>query len=704
MISTRAATLNEFEHDFNNVPSREVLVAGTKEQAAYRPYTLRRSVVIALVLVLVGLAISIEALLAVSTKQGGLPTPARNVFTGVSPRFLAAFLPTLAVAGLVLVWQSSDRSYRELQPYISLARGDVTAAEGLLANYSGLSPYKTIKNALRFQHYLILVSTATTLLGNFIQPLAGSILQVSQLPQTTNGLFVRTTKTVGLVPDVDSLNAFLAAAGFAEAAVFHHLPDPPFIHRGWSIAEFEVPSAQLNSTLTLNTSAIQTSTNCVAGQTSAITSPGSTIVTLQASSSTGCSASVRFDSQSASTQYGSLPADNCGSSDPRFQPVAFFFFHAANSQSATVFCNPTIKALNVMAKIDLNNNSVIQVDTLGDLATSNNVTGEPLNGQAFNGVVFPPSNDTFVLARAISIGAGVAGSIFRFASQLSGGIQATFDDENGFLSLTEQVYTQHLSLSAKSVYFVDGVSDTAASMTSLVPRLWIDPAPAHILSVIFILVAFSALSIHIVHSRQRRRFYLAATPGSIAHIVSMTAHARFGQKLYPYDDDKTLARKLAGLSFSLDPRTGAIIADRPSYVGEERQITPYDVFSTDSTRTRSSAYTRRGTALSSSRSLLSSQDTSSRVDKATSETKISEEPHSRDADEYLPPTTIELPPLTPMGSSLLEESEETELLSPVRATESDRQNLSFLVQNTSPVDLPLYSEGPNPPTIHGSKR
>lgn len=99
-------------------------------------------------------------------------------------------------------------------------------------------------------------------------------------------------------------------------------------------------------------------------------------------------------------------------------------------------------------------------------------------------IKFPPSNDTFVQARATSISAGVSGAIFRFAAQLQGGVQDTFD--NGFLPITEKVFvcsiptlfrtrltglqTQHLSISAKSIYFVKAPSTVPASMVSLVPR------------------------------------------------------------------------------------------------------------------------------------------------------------------------------------------------------------------------------------------
>ena len=64
--------------------------------------------------------------------------------------------------------------------------------------------------------------------------------------------------SIGLIQDVRSLNAFLAAAGvrcsldlfvasltrvsmqFTEAAAFQQLPDPPFVLDGWATAPFQV--------------------------------------------------------------------------------------------------------------------------------------------------------------------------------------------------------------------------------------------------------------------------------------------------------------------------------------------------------------------------------------------------------------------------------------------------------------------------------
>ncbi|KAJ6623480.1 hypothetical protein B0H10DRAFT_1786175 [Mycena sp. CBHHK59/15] len=518
-----------------------------------------------IVLSLIGLAIGLEVALALSTKYHGFPTPTRNVFMGFSPRFLTVcFFSTLLVAGLLIIWQSSDRSYRELQPYIALAKGNVTAAEGLLANYVSCHVY-CIPQLMRSHQA--------------VRPEVSYLKQTTVILSLTKhvGIFVQSTNTLGLALDVDQLTAFSAAAGFAEAAVFHGLPDPPFIRGGWSISEFEFPAwSVLNGTLSVNTTAVQTNASCEVPTAFQLSTPGTTDFTIQASSAAGCNASVTFDPETSSNmQYGVVSVAGCGATEVQFQPVMFWFFHRKSDdiltpQGASVFCTPTIRAYNVIADVDLNNGSIIRVTQLDNVTTPNNVTGSPLNGQAFNSLKFPPSNDSIVQARAISISAGVSGAIFRFASQLWGDVQSTFDDPNGFLAITSKVYTQHLSISAKSIYFVAATSQSPAKLGSLVPRLWIDAFPTHALAVVLTLIALSALSLHIAHSRQRRRFFLAASPGSIAHIVAMTAHARFGEQLYPYDDDETLARKLAGLQFGLDPRTGAVVADRD--VGS---VTPY---------------------------------------------------------------------------------------------------------------------------------
>ncbi|KAG5640859.1 hypothetical protein DXG03_006811 [Asterophora parasitica] len=87
------------------------------------------------------------------------------------------------------------------------------------------------------------------------------------------------------------------------------------------------------------------------------------------------------------------------------------------------------------------------------------------------------------------------------------------------------------------------------------------PLPAHLLGVFLITIGAIGLVVYMLHQRDRKKLLLTTPPGSIASITSRTAHSGFGQLLLPYDDESALERKLSGLRFRLDRRTGAIIAD-----------------------------------------------------------------------------------------------------------------------------------------------
>ena len=59
-------------------------------------------------------------------------------------------------------------------------------------------------------------------------------------------------------------------------------------------------------------------------------------------------------------------------------------------------------------------------------------------------------------------------------------------------------------------------------------------------------------------------------PGAIAAVVALTARSGFGELLLPYDDEKTIRRKLRGVHFGLDKQTGAILA------GDDRTLAGFD--------------------------------------------------------------------------------------------------------------------------------
>ncbi|KAA1470826.1 hypothetical protein DENSPDRAFT_836724 [Dentipellis sp. KUC8613] len=534
----------------------------------YEPWLLKLWVVITGSMLMMGIAIALEIALQISQDRGGISVPQKNVFSFASTQFLTSFFPTLLMIPLVYLIQTCDWNVRWWQPYVLLSTGNRRAEETLLLDYVALNRFTILFNAYKFKHTLIMFSTFAALGAFVLQPLAGSLFSVRQLPSTHDST-ADSIRVIGLSPDAWDLNAFASSAGFAEAAVFNGLPDAPFIHGGWATAEFVFPvGSYLNGSVGVNTTAIQTNVNCANPLNTTLNTSVATNFSISGTSVDGCPGGPAFfDPDNAAQQYGVVSVPNCGSNAPSnssFQPVMFWYYHVkadGTHEGRTVFCTPRLQLFDVMAYADLSSGALTGVQTLDNYPKPNNVTGAPLDGNTYNGLFFAPSTDTNVQARATSIKSGIPNAIFRGAAQNSSGLQAVFDDPTGFMNLTSNVYTQYLALAAKSIYFLPTDNQVFSRVTQLVPRLWIEPLTTHFLAAILILESLTILYIHISHHRARRLVYLTHAPGSIGTVLSQTAHSGFGELLLPYDDAARMKRKLRGLRFRLDQRTGAIVVD-----------------------------------------------------------------------------------------------------------------------------------------------
>lgn len=104
-----------------------------------------------------------------------------------------------------------------------------------------------------------------------------------------------------------------------------------------------------------------------------------------------------------------------------------------------------------------------------------------------------PGTDQFVKARATTIGSQIPGAILRFMSQDPTQLQNAFNSPDGFLNVTNTIYvrpsdiymrysqthafreqSQHLAVSAKTVYFVPANQKLSAEMTTLTERLIVE--------------------------------------------------------------------------------------------------------------------------------------------------------------------------------------------------------------------------------------
>ncbi|KAF5392076.1 hypothetical protein D9757_003317 [Collybiopsis confluens] len=570
--------------------STHLLPVTDRKKHRYIPLALRFPVAFGVPFSMILLAIALEIGIVISNRDKGFSVPTKNAISFASAQFLLVasitFHPSLVLTNPsshsypqckfiippAWVYRELDWHVRWHQPYVVMSRGNARAEESVLLDYVTLGPLLSLINSAKFKHRVITWSTITALVTYILQPLAGSMFQLQNNP-TSQGVQITSVRTIGLA-DFSDLTAFVSSAGFAEAAVFNSLPDPPFIFAGWTLSQFDIPSIDyLNGTLQVNTTGIQTNPNCEGpnGTPTVASNAGGFIIT--STSVDGCTQSVDASDLSAQ-QYGvTAVPESCSTLNVTQRPVMFWFFHTTNGtpEARTVFCKPTIQAFNVEATANLNNNSVVGVQTLNSDAPTNNVTGLFADG-ALNGVIFENQTNPFIQARATATNNGVPGAIFRFAAQSSGGTDGEFAKSNSFLSITTDVYTQFLALAAKSVYFVPQDTPLNAEVVSINTRLLINNLPGHALALLLFFIGFVGIFLHIINRRQRRGLYLSTPPGTIAATVAMTSHSGFGELLWPSDDEKLLETKLSGLRFGIDRQTGAIVASPAPRMADDGQV------------------------------------------------------------------------------------------------------------------------------------
>ncbi|KAF5345681.1 hypothetical protein D9758_013050 [Tetrapyrgos nigripes] len=555
------------------------------------PLSLRLPIAFGIPIMMFALGIGLEVGLYFSNRDNG--------FASFFLVFIHSIVPTLFVVPVAIAWRELDWYVRDLQPYVIMSKGNAVPEESVLLDYGKIlqslpNPSRAnlyyiltssgfaMLNSLKFKHRLVFWSSAMAMATYLFQPLAASIFSIQQLDRTWDSTANSIKQLSVNTPDIITLSPFVAAAGFADASVSNGLGDPPFVLNGWAVAEFVFPTDPLlNGSMIVNTTAIQTNPQCQ--------NPSETPTVLPVSGSSsfqivgtvtkipglpeGCKQSVQFDPNDAVQQYGVQAVGNCSTDgtptpaignnvslggDIRFAPVMFWFYRnnteSNQPEARVVFCSPTIKGFNVKASARLDNRNLTKVDEINNYTANNDVFGGDNAGRAFNAVHSCEGSAT---------NTGIPGTIFKAAQLGQGdtGLQQTFDSPNGFLDLTNAVYTRHLSFSAKAIYFTNNNVTVDAIMTELTPRLYVNPVPGHALAFSLIAVGIVGLIVHIFHRRQRRHLYLTNPPGTIASIIAMTSHSGIGELLMPYDKEKVLEKKLEDLRFGMDKRTGAVVVD-----------------------------------------------------------------------------------------------------------------------------------------------
>ncbi|KDQ58417.1 hypothetical protein JAAARDRAFT_57348 [Jaapia argillacea MUCL 33604] len=525
-------------------------------------------------LALVGGAIALEVLLNYSNNHHGwkLLGSGASAEYGVL-HFVYTSIPTVIASVLVGVWAWTCFEIKKMQPYVDLFHGHSPADHSILLDYTRSNPFFVWSVAASNRHYVVALASLLALLALIFKPLASGMLTVRDIWIAAPDMVVNNSFATSLnqADQFWDLTFFLTAAGYASASVLYNLPDPEFIHNGYTVGPFEIPTVQaLNATVWTNTSAILSSPNCQAATSMNMTATGNG-GWLNSAKFSGCDFSWSISNATANF-FGLYGVGICanGTTPPYFSPVVFWFFTDSPVAAASaVYCTPTISFWDVSVEVDVATLNLTSVTTIGEFnsqtsnfsALSANLTGAPMYGRAYNGVNFNLSDpDPFVFARENATQLMLPAAVYEAALQSPQGITTAFSD-GSFVNLVSWVYTKYLVLLAQTVYYLPYDEPMAMKMKTTQKRLCLIAISVHLLAAAMIILACFGVIVQILHRHERQYLKLGHEPGTIASAVAIGAKTNLGSLLSGRLGTEDIIQALRDKRFRIDPASMKIMTE-----------------------------------------------------------------------------------------------------------------------------------------------
>ncbi|KAF9476818.1 hypothetical protein BDN70DRAFT_862706 [Pholiota conissans] len=544
------------------------------------PLPLRPYFWVPLIVFLVAGAIALEVALHVSNERQGWAS-GTALQSSVALHYAYTLPPVVIAAGTVALWAWTDIEIKKMQPYVDLVHGDSPPHRSLLLDYTRDNNFFVWTRAAKNQHYLVAIASLMVLVTLSFQPLAAALLVVRdtwiQLPDVT----MTNLASIGLNQNsqFNDLTSFLAGAGYASSSVLYNFPPPSFIQVPYTIAPFQLPIAlTTNGTAFANTTALKTSTGCQTATVQMTQMPNS--AWLNEASVNGCSFSFNVTNNSE-ILFG-VDTPTCLSNPPaQFSPVVFWFFsYVPTAVASATFCTQSFSLWEVNAGVDIRIGNITSVSELRPFSassnfssTAGNVTGDPLDGRAYNGVAFNLTNpDAFVLARQSAVRLQLPAGVYQAALQTPQGFTGSFGD--ALSALVDDVYGIYLALVAKEVYFLPDNEPINVQVKTFQQRVWLSAPAVHLLTTAFLILAFFGTIVHLFHRADRRHLRLTHLPGTIASAVSIGAQTQVGVVLAGRHAERDLRAALADKRFRMNPDTMRIIMDSEEGYEVPRGDTP----------------------------------------------------------------------------------------------------------------------------------
>ncbi|KAI0827103.1 hypothetical protein BC628DRAFT_1338523 [Trametes gibbosa] len=372
------------------------------------------------------------------------------------------------------------------QPLVNLGRPDSQPAERtILLDYTRYNIFVACFKSMFRGDGLVFLGTVLSILTLTLQPLAGALLAVREVFWIGPNITVNSLARIGLnkATDFMDLTSFQAASSFASADVIFNIGPPPFVSRGYTVAEFKLPEGTNGTVYVHSRPAVLSQAACVIADGLEMVNDIDKPLVWHNTAFFGQCERTWIVESNATYLYGVVPASFTGCGEDfdgiplQYRPILFWFFaYKPQPMASVIMCTPHASGQNVSVAIDLATHAV-DVTPLQNSPDDASVAN--IGPFAYNGVFFDENLDQTAIARQEAIQQQLPGAILEAAKTKDPLLNSTFVFD-GFTDLAQDVYTTYLSLIAKSIYFVDDQSPISVRVGANCRRLFLVYARAGI--------------------------------------------------------------------------------------------------------------------------------------------------------------------------------------------------------------------------------
>ena len=139
----------------------------------WRPFYLRRTVLLGFISVFVSIAVAIESLLAVSNRDHGLATSTSSV------HYLWTYGPTAFLTGLAALWARTEYQSQMITPWNRLSQKITPASHSLLLNYMFQSLPFALLNSLRKRDFIVSIARIVSIILKIVITLSTGLISLA---------------------------------------------------------------------------------------------------------------------------------------------------------------------------------------------------------------------------------------------------------------------------------------------------------------------------------------------------------------------------------------------------------------------------------------------------------------------------------------------------------------------------------------------